>query len=104
VRSMADSKKATASIAEQPAFDHNLKWLTVDEAAHYLRVGSHTIRHTIHAGELKAAKFGQGYRIDRADLDQLLLRKKRVIAPYRRGTRPWVAKRHAENRRKRAAR
>jgi excisionase family DNA binding protein len=100
---MSRSEKATASVAEPSPLDPNLRWLTVDEAAQYLRVGPHTIRHTIHSGELKAARFGQGFRIDRTDLDQLLLRKKRIVAPYRRGTHPWVAKRHAENR-KRAAR
>jgi hypothetical protein len=26
-----------------------------------------------------------------------------VVAPYRRGTHPWVSKRHAETRRKRVA-
>ncbi len=59
-------------VAEQPPLDPNLKWLLVEEAARYLRVSPQYIRGVIHAGELKAAKFGQGYRLDRADLDLFL--------------------------------
>jgi excisionase family DNA binding protein len=90
---MAHSKKAT--VAEQLPVDPNVKWL---------RVSAQYVRRILHAGELKAAGLGgsAGFRIDRADLDQLMLRRKRVIPPYLKGNRPWVAARHAQNR-KRAA-
>jgi len=78
------------------------RWLTVDEAAIYLRVSPGTIRGLIHRGELRAARIGTLFRLDRADLDQLMLRRKRSVAPYRRGTHPWVAKRWALQREQRA--
>jgi excisionase family DNA binding protein len=88
---------------DSPSVAHDLRWLTVDEAALYLRVSPGTIRTMIHNGEVKASRLGPQFRLDRQDLDQLLTRRKRVIPPYRKGGRPWVAERHARNR-KRAAR
>jgi excisionase family DNA binding protein len=79
------------------------RWFTIDEAALYLRISASTLRKILHAGELKAARLGPNYRLERTDLDQFLLKRKRVIAPYRKGTHPWVAKRHAASR-KRGAR
>lgn len=86
-----------------PAVDPNQKWLTVPEAATYLRVSPQLIRRALHDGSLKAAPFGQGYLLDRVDLDQFVMRPKRVIPPYRRGSRPWVAKRWSQHRREKSA-
>ena len=80
-----------------PPLDPNLKWFTVEEAAQYLRCGPQKIRDLLHSGQVKAVRFGH-FRIDRADLDAWLTRGKKTIAPYRRGTRPWVAKRWAAKR------
>lgn len=80
------------------------KWLTVFEAAEYFHCAPNHIRNIIHKGELRAARFGQGFRIDRADLDQLMMKRKQRVAPYRRGTHPWTSKYWASKRRKRAAR
>lgn|SRR5436309_1072215 len=92
------------AVAEQPPL--NPKWLTIFEAAHYLRVSPQYVRRVIHAGELKAIPLGgsAGFRVALIDLDQFMLRRKRVILSYAQGLRPWVAQRHAANRRKRASR
>lgn len=79
------------------------RWFDVDEAAIHARCSPQTIRSLIHKGELPAARLGNNFRLDREDLDRLLERRKTFHAPYRRGSRPWVAQRHARNR-KRAAR
>lgn len=81
--------------------DPNQRWLTVTEASRYTRLSPTSIRSFIHAGRLKAVPDGiaHGYRLDRVDLDAFMIRQKRIIAPYRRGTHPWVARRHAANRR-----
>jgi excisionase family DNA binding protein len=90
---------ARAKTGAVPPLDPNLKWLLVPEAAQYLRVSPQTIHTLIHSGRLKAVRgFGQGFRIDRADLDNLLLREKKIIAPYRRGSHPWVTERWAQER------
>lgn len=96
---MPCSKKAAVIL---PPFDPNLRWFLVEEAAQYLRLSPQTIRHAIHAGELRAVRIGKGFHLDRVDLDQLMDRRKDTIPPYRRGTRPWVAKRHAQNRKRSA--
>jgi excisionase family DNA binding protein len=75
------------------------RWLDVREAAAYLGVSIGYIRRLIHDGELKAGRLGMNFRIDRLDLDQLMLRRKRIVAPYRHGTKPWVSARHKKNRR-----
>ena len=74
------------------------RWMSIASAALYLNVHPQTIRRFIHCGELRAAKIGH-YRIDRNDLDSLLLRRKRFFNPYRRGTKPWIAAMHERNRR-----
>jgi excisionase family DNA binding protein len=80
------------------------RWFTLDEAALYLRCSPQTIRNLIHRRELRASTLGDwGFRLDRADLDHFLEKRKRFFPPYRKGTHPWVAKRWASQRRKRAA-
>jgi excisionase family DNA binding protein len=79
------------------SFPESIRWMSIASAASYLEVHPQTIRRLIHSGDLRASKIGH-YRVDRADLDQLLLRRKKFFAPYRRGSKPWVAERHAENR------
>jgi excisionase family DNA binding protein len=80
------------------------RWFTVEEAASYLRVSHQTIRNILHSGQLKAARVGARFRIAIEDLDDFLARSRRAVAPYRRGTRPWVARRHAANRKRARAR
>lgn len=74
------------------------RWLTLPEAAAYLGFSANRIRKFIHDGELPASPVGLIYRVDRAALDTLMLRRNRIIPPYRRGTRPAVAQRWAEYR------
>ena len=87
------------SLAAAPPL--NQRWFSVDEAATYLRCSPQTIRALIHRRELRASKLDWGFRLDRADLDHLLERRKKFHSPYRKNTHPWVAKRHAANRRTR---
>jgi len=77
-----------------PAVDPNQRWLDINQAGSYLGFCPTYVRQLIHQGELKASFFGNTYRIDRNDCDQLMLRRKRTVPPYRRGSRPWVAARH----------
>jgi excisionase family DNA binding protein len=74
------------------------RWLTIAEAASYLKVCQNKLRGVLHSGKIKAVKLGRHYRIDRIDLDNWLIRQKQIVPPYRKGTRPWVADRHAAER------
>lgn len=74
------------------------RWLSLAEAAAYLSFSANRIRKFIHDGELPATRVGAIFRIDRAALDSLMLRRNQIIAPYRKGTRPWVTARWAEKR------
>lgn len=91
---------STKQVTETP-LDPNLRWLTIRDAARYLQVSPQTVRGIIHDGRLKVVRIGLHFRIDRVDLDSAMMRRKQTVAPYRRGTRPWVKERHAENRRQR---
>ena len=90
-------KDLSKSPASKISFPASVRWMSIASAASYLEIHPQTIRRLIHSGELRAAKIGH-YRVDRADLDQLLICRKKFFAPSRRGSKPWVAKRHAENR------
>src|SRR5690348_12213810 len=86
--------------------DPNQRWMLVPDAARYLCVSPQTIRALIHRGEFPAVRMspaGGGYHLDKNDLDKWLERQKRIVRPYRRGSRPWVAKRWATERQKRSA-
>ena len=74
------------------------RWLTISEAALYMRRSEQYIRNLIHTGQIRVAKPDSKYLLDKNDLDEFLIRHKRIAAPYRRGTRPWVKARHAANR------
>ena len=74
------------------------RWLTLVEAASYLAFSPNRIRKFIHDGELPATRVGLIYRVDRAALDSLMLRRNQIVAPYRKGSRPWVAERWARKR------
>jgi excisionase family DNA binding protein len=76
------------------------RWLNVGEAASYLGISTSYLRALIHDGGIKAARVGNTFRLDRLDLDTLMLRRKRIVAPYRRGTKPWVAALHRKNRKR----
>ncbi len=99
---MPRAKKAAAPAVEPP-IDPSLRWLLVVEAAQYLRLSPQTVRQAIHSGELKAIRIGKGFHLDRTDLDRMMISRKKTIPPYRRGTRPWVAKRHTQNRKRAVA-
>jgi len=47
-------------------------WMTVEEAAAYLKLSLETIRRYIRGGTLQATKLGRQYRIKREELDRLL--------------------------------
>lgn len=77
------------------------KWLTVSDAAKYSKSSQTTIRKLIHAGLIRAVPgVSKGYLIDMSDVDAYLNRMKKVISPYRRGTRPAVAARWAARRKR----
>jgi excisionase family DNA binding protein len=78
------------------------RWFTVDEAALYLRVSPGNIRTLIHRQDIRASRLGPSYRLDRVDLDVFLEKRKQYQAPYRKGTRPAVAARHARQRARKA--
>ena len=87
----------------QPVVPQFNRWLAVNAAAAYLGVSQNYLRKLIHDGDLKAGRIGNNFRIDRLDLDQLMLRRKSVVPPYRCGTRPWVTRRHRAARSKRVS-
>ncbi len=83
------------------AFPERTRWLSVEQAAEYLGCSPQTIRSILHRGELRASRLGpegSPYLLDRLDVDRFLERRKRILPPYRKGTRPAVAKRHLKAR------
>jgi excisionase family DNA binding protein len=78
------------------------RWFSVLEAAAYLGCSPNLIRNLLHNGELRASNVGVLYRIEKSDLDSLMLRRKRRVPPYRKGTHPWVSQRHERARNKKA--
>jgi excisionase family DNA binding protein len=52
-----------------------VKFMTVDEAAVYLRVGKKTIYRLLKQGKIPATKVGQQWRFDRASIDEWLHQK-----------------------------
>lgn len=85
----------SAKKVSSEVIDPSQRWFTVAQSAAYVQLCEQSVRGLVHAGELRAVHFGNTYRIDRRDLDELMLRRKRTIAPYRKHSRPWVAERHA---------
>ena len=53
-----------------------MEFLTVQEIAEILKVNAKTVRNWIDNGDLKAAKFGRQYRIDKEDFDKFVKNKK----------------------------
>jgi excisionase family DNA binding protein len=76
------------------------RWLSIAQAAVYLSVSAQTLRSILHRGEMRASRLSENspYLLDRLDLDRFLERRKQILPPYRKGTRPAVAKRHLEAR------
>lgn len=48
----------------------NTNWLTVLEAAKYLKLGRSTVYRLANEGKLPAHKFGRQWRFDAAELDE----------------------------------
>jgi excisionase family DNA binding protein len=92
-------KDCGISRKKKRSFSASDPWKTVESAASYLSVHPNYVRTLIHEAVLKAVRFGKGFLIEKSDLDQLLIRRKKFFGPYRRGTKPWVTKRHEKNRR-----
>jgi excisionase family DNA binding protein len=74
------------------------RWFTIAEAAVHLRLSDGYVRHMIHGGEIRASRIGNEFRLDRQDLDRELEKRKKFFNPYKKGTRPAVARRWAEYR------
>jgi len=53
-----------------------MEFLTVQEIAEILKVNAKTVRNWIDEGDLKAAKFGRQYRIDREDFEKFVEEQK----------------------------
>lgn len=73
--------------------DH--RWISVSQAADYMGCSSQTVRTILRVGAIRASRLlaGSGpYILDRLEIDQFLERRKRVLPPYRKGSRPWVKK------------
>lgn len=47
-------------------------WLTIEEAARYLKLSIETVRRYVRTGKLKATRLERQYRINREELDRLL--------------------------------
>lgn len=50
----------------------NLKWLTTDEAAIFLRKSSHALRQMTYKGKLRPRKFAGRLYFKKTELDQLI--------------------------------
>jgi excisionase family DNA binding protein len=74
------------------------RWFDIAESAIYLVVSQGYVRALIHDRKIQATRLGNTFRIDRVDLDRLLESSKKLQAPYRKNTRPWVAARWSEER------
>lgn len=54
------------------AHDRNLKFLTVTEVAHLMRVSNMTVYRLIRSGSLKAFQVGNRYRVKESDVHTYL--------------------------------
>jgi excisionase family DNA binding protein len=87
---MSDRKEASQALPK--------RWFDIAESALYLVVSQGYVRALIHDRKIPATRLGNTFRIDRVDLDRLLESRKKLQAPYRKNTRPWVAARWSEER------
>jgi excisionase family DNA binding protein len=79
------------------ALDPNDRWLTIAKAAIHTGLSRGKLRKAIHDGRLKVSGVGK-FTLDRIDVDKFMAAEKRIVGPYREGTRPWVAQRHLKQR------
>lgn len=63
--------------------------LSVEEIAAEWGVTTQTVRNWIKAGELPARRIGRGYRIQRADLDELVARREGELSSFGVNRDPW---------------
>lgn len=64
--------KAPAKSNEMVEFFNNLKWMTTNEAALYLRKSANAIRVAICRGQISAYKFKNRLYFKRSELDRLI--------------------------------
>ena len=74
------------------------RWLDLRTAAAYESGSISSVRRQIRRGELKAVTILGHLVVDKNDIDELMLRNKRTLPPFRVGTKPAVAERHAKAR------
>lgn len=90
---MSYARKKTLKLPQQ-----GQRWLDVKAAAAHATCSVQTIRRLVHSQQLRAITSLGHLVIDRNDLDELLLRNKKILPPYRIGTRPAVKARHERER------
>lgn len=63
--------------------------LSVEQIADEFQVTTQTVRNWIKAGELPASRVGRGYRVQRADLDELVARRQGEVSSFGINRDPW---------------
>lgn len=61
-----------SGLAPDSLFFDNLKWLTTEEAATYLRVSVGSVKNLVYRGVLRPRKLGRLNRFKKNELDRLL--------------------------------
>ncbi len=67
-----ETDRTTEGIVSSVMVFDKLKWMTSQEAAHYLRVSVGQIRNMVWRGEIKSYRFKNRLRFLRSDLDRLV--------------------------------
>jgi excisionase family DNA binding protein len=66
------SRQADNSQEESALIFNNLKWMTTNEAAAYLRKSTNALRTAVCRGHIKARKFRRRLYFKRSELDRLI--------------------------------
>ncbi len=66
------NKAVENSVEESTTLFNNLKWMTTNEAAAYLRKSSNAIRTAVCRGHIQARKFHRRLYFKRTELDRLI--------------------------------
>lgn len=59
-------------VSSDVIFDNNMKWMTTEEAARYVRVSVAQMRNLVHQGRVRFYRLGARLRFLRSDLDRML--------------------------------